>query len=147
MKKVFSFFWDKSLLIFLIIGGLNTIISTVGSQLLLVPFTNLAGAQFAYWASTALMFTLCSVASFYFNRKFSFQSKAPLLKSIVKFSTVIFVCYIIGFGFSNYLTPLIVNVVDVPISDEWLIRIAMLFGQVVFTGLNYIGQRMWAFKE
>lgn len=33
-KKLFSFFWDRSLLIFLIIGGLNTLVSMVGSQLL-----------------------------------------------------------------------------------------------------------------
>ena len=32
-KKLFSFFWDRSLLIFLIIGGLNTLVSMVGSQL------------------------------------------------------------------------------------------------------------------
>ena len=32
-KKLFSFFWDRSLLIFLIIGGLNTRVSMVGSQL------------------------------------------------------------------------------------------------------------------
>ena len=27
LKKLFSFFWDRSLLIFLIIGGLNTLVS------------------------------------------------------------------------------------------------------------------------
>lgn len=32
-KKLFSFFWDRSLLIFLIIGGLNTLVSMAGSQL------------------------------------------------------------------------------------------------------------------
>ena len=34
-KKLFSFFWDRSLLFFLIIGALNTLVSMVGSQLLL----------------------------------------------------------------------------------------------------------------
>ena len=34
-RRLFSFFWDRSLLIFLIIGVMNTLISMVGSQLLL----------------------------------------------------------------------------------------------------------------
>jgi len=71
-KKLFSFFWDRSLLIFLIIGGLNTLVSMVGSQLLY--------GALGYWGATALMFTVCSVFSFIFNRKYSFESKAPLLQ-------------------------------------------------------------------
>ena len=90
-KKLFSFFWDRSLLIFLIIGGLNTLVSMVGSQLLY--------GALGYWGATALMFTVCSVFSFIFNRKYSFESKAPLLQSAVRFSVVIAVCYLISFGF------------------------------------------------
>ena len=41
MKKLFAFFWDKSLLIFAIIGAVNTVITMVGTQLLMGPFTNL----------------------------------------------------------------------------------------------------------
>ena len=92
-KKLFSFFWDRSLLIFLIIGGLNTLVSMVGSQLLY--------GALGYWGATALMFTVCSVFSFIFNRKYSFESKAPLLQSAVRFSVVIAVCYLISFGLSD----------------------------------------------
>lgn len=147
MKKLLSFFWDKSLLIFLIIGGLNTIISMGGSQLLLAPLTAAWGETGGYWGSTAIMFALCSVASFYFNRKYSFESKAPLGQSIFRFTTVIVVCYVFGFGFSNYVTPLLVNALGGTLDTTWVTRIAMLVGQVIFTGLNYIGQRLWAFKE
>lgn len=139
MKKLIAFFCDKSLVLFLIIGGLNTIISVVGSQLLL--------SSLGYWGSTALMFALCSIASFYFNRKYSFESKAPLGPSIVRFSVVILVCYLLGFGFSNYVTPLLVSAVGSGLDSVWVTRVAMLIGQVIFTGLNYIGQRLWAFKD
>lgn len=139
MKKLIAFFCDKSLVLFLIIGGLNTIISVVGSQLLL--------SSLGYWGSTALMFALCSIASFYFNRKYSFESKAPLGPSIVRFSVVILVCYLLGFGFSNYVTPLLVSAVGSGLDSVWITRVAMLIGQVIFTGLNYIGQRLWAFKD
>ena len=77
LKNCSRFFWDRSLLIFLIIGGLNTLVSMVGSQLLY--------GALGYWGATALMFTVCSVFSFIFNRKYSFESKAPLLQSAVRF--------------------------------------------------------------
>ena len=84
MKKLFAFFWDKSLLFFVLIGAGNTIITMVGSQLLL--------SSLGYWGSTALMFTLTSVISFILNRKYSFESKAPLLQSAVRFSIIIAGC-------------------------------------------------------
>ena len=138
-KKLFSFFWDRSLLFFLIIGALNTLVSLVGSQLLL--------GALGYWGSTALMFAVCSVFSFIFNRKYSFQSKAPLLQSAVRFTVVIAVCYLVSFGLSDFLVPWVVDAFAWPISTEWVTRIAMLVAQVIFTGMNYIGQRLWAFKE
>ena len=138
-KKLFSFFWDRSLLFFLIIGALNTLVSMVGSQLLL--------GALGYWGSTALMFAVCSVFSFIFNRKYSFQSKAPLLQSAVRFTVVIAVCYLVSFGLSDFLVPWVVDAFAWPISTEWVTRIAMLVAQVIFTGMNYIGQRLWAWKE
>ena len=138
-KKLFSFFWDRSLLFFLIIGALNTLVSMVGSQLLL--------GALGYWGSTALMFAVCSVFSFIFNRKYSFQSKAPLLQSAVRFTVVIAVCYLVSFGLSDFLVPWVVDAFAWPISTEWVTRIAMLVAQVIFTGMIYIGQRLWAFKE
>ncbi|MEG2653814.1 MAG: GtrA family protein, partial [Ruthenibacterium sp.] len=137
----------KSLLVFLIIGGLNTIISVAGSQLLLAPLSGAWGETGGYWGSTAIMFALCSIASFYFNRKYSFESKAPLGQSILRFSVVILVCYLLSFGFSHYVTPLLAGALHSALSSKWVTRLAMLIGQVIFTGLNYIGQRLWAFKE
>ena len=124
-KKLFSFFWDRSLLIFLIIGGLNTLVSMVGSQLLY--------GALGYWGATALMFTVCSVFSFIFNRKYSFESKAPLLQSAVRFSVVIAVCYLISFGLSDFLVPMFMGRFFPAVSTDWQARIAMLVAQVIFT--------------
>lgn len=139
IKKLFSFFFDRSLLIFLIIGGLNTIVSMIGSQLLL--------SALGYWGSTALMFALCSILSFIFNRKYSFQSTAPLVPSAVRFSIVIAVCYLVSFGISDLLVPWATRALALPLSAEWVTRLAMLCAQVIFTGMNYIGQRLWAFRS
>ena len=147
IKKLFSFFCDKSLLIFLIIGGLNTIISMLGSQFLLKPLSQITTMDSAYWISTATMFTLCSITSFIFNRKYSFESKAPLVQSIIRFAIVIAVCYLISFGISDYLAPLIIKSIFPDISKEYIVRFAMLLAQVIFTFFNYLGQRLWAFKN
>ncbi|HIV87002.1 MAG TPA: GtrA family protein [Candidatus Pygmaiobacter gallistercoris] len=139
IKKLFAFFFDRSLLFFLIIGAANTLVSMIGSQLLL--------SALGYWGSTALMFTLCSVLSFLFNRRYSFHSTAPLLQSAVRFAVVIAVCYLISFGVSDLLVPFAARALALPLSPEWVTRIAMLVAQVIFTGMNYIGQRLWAFKN
>lgn len=147
IKKLVSFFCDKSLLIFLLIGGGNTVISMAGSQLLLAPFTSLWGEGAAYWASTALMFAVTSIASFILNRRFSFESKAPLLQSALRFAIVIAVCYLVSFGLSDFLVPMVLGAAFPALSGSWVTRIAMLFAQCIFTLFNYIGQRLWAFKE
>lgn len=139
MKKLFAFFWDKSLLLFVLIGAGNTIITMVGSQLL---FSSLG-----YWGSTALMFTLTSVISFILNRKYSFESKAPLLQSAVRFSIIIAGCYLLSFSISSFLVPWFVQNYVQALAKETVSRIAMIVAQVLFTAMNYLGQRLWAFKE
>lgn len=147
IKKLARFFCDRSLLIFCIIGGLNTVLSVAGSQLLLGPLTARFGDAGGYWGSTAIMYALCSVLSFIFNRKYSFQSKAPLGQSIFRFTVVILVCYLLSFSFSRFLTPAIVGLFAGSMDTTWISRIAMLVGMCIFTALNYVGQRLWAFKE
>lgn len=139
MKKLFQFFWDKSFLSFAIIGVINTLISLVGCQLLL----NALG----YWGSSALMYLLTSIFSFFMNRRFSFQSKAPLAKSALRFAANIAVCYIIGMGLAQYLTAWAAAALMPGLTTEWVQRIALLVGQVLFNICNYVGQRLWAFKE
>ncbi len=146
-KKIFSFFWDKSLLIFLCIGLGNTLLTLVGSQLLLRPFTERWGAAAGYWGPTALMFALTSILSFVLNRRLSFQSKAPLGPSILRFAVVIAGCYLISFALSDWIVPAFMAAVFPAVGAEWVTRVAMLVAQVLFTGLNYICQRLWVFKD
>lgn len=141
LKKLFGFFWDKSLLVFAIIGAVNTVISMVGSFLL---------RHYAGWSllgATALMYTVCSVGSFYFNRKFSFQSKAPLGRSIFRFTVVVAVCFLLSNGANYLLMPWLRAGWLAGLNDFWFSAVEIVGVQVVFTLLNYVGQRLWAFKE
>lgn len=139
MKKLFAFFWDRSLLFFVLIGAGNTVITLVGSQLLF--------SYLGYWGSTAIMFALTSIISFILNRKYSFQSNAPLVQSAVRFSIIITVCYLLSFGISKFLVPWFVQNYVQGLAKETVTRIAMIVAQVLFTAMNYLGQRLWAFKE
>lgn len=147
MKKLFSFFWDRSLLIFLCVGLGNTIISQVGSQLLLGPVSRLWGPTAGYWVPTAVLFAATGVLGFILNRKYSFKSKAHLGRSIFRFAVTLGVCYLISFSLSRVIVPAFMGAVFPAVGDVWVTRIAMLFAQVIFTLLNYLGQRLWAFKE
>ncbi len=139
--KLFSFFWDRSLLIFLIIGGGNTIISYIGS------FALTYWVGWGLFVSTAVMYALCSVPSFYFNRKYSFQSTAPLARSVFRFSTIITVCFLLSSALNELIVPWMYEnwFPTMPLLVYTLIRLLGI--QVVFTALNYCFQRLWAFKE
>ncbi len=141
LRQLFAFFWDRSLLIFLIIGGLNTIISMAGSFAL---------NNYAHWPlfwSMVFMFATCSVPSFYFNRKYSFQSKAPLAQSILRFSTLVTVCFLVSYGLNYLVVPWMYTHWFPGIHPLFYSAIRIVGIQAVFTILNYMGQRLWAFKE
>ena len=139
IKKLFGFFWDKSLLFFAIIGGINTLITAVGSFFL----TNYAQLSL-FWA-TAIMFAVCSVPSFYFNRKYSFKSTAPLGQSIFRFSTIITTCFLLSYSLNHIIVPWMKAQFFPDIPDLWYSAIRILGIQVVFTLFNYMAQRLWAF--
>ena len=141
IKKLFSFFLDKSLLSFLIIGGVNTILSMSGSFVLKNYF------NWSLFASTAIMFAVLSIPSFYFNRKYSFKSNAPLGKSIARFATLVTACFLLSFSLNNLVLPLLRDNLFPNINEMLYSFIAIVGIQVVFTMLNYVGQRIWAFKE
>ncbi len=141
LKRLFGFFWDKSLGVFLVIGAVNTVISMSLNFVL----NNFAG--WPLYFSTATAFTLTAAPAFYFNRKYSFKSKAPLSQSIFRFAAVTVVCFHISFLLNNLVMPWL--------RENWwhgmhplLYSAITIVGiQGVFTVLNYCGQRLWAFKE
>ena len=78
-----------------------------------------------------------------FHKYFTFQNKSKSMKTVVKFVINITVCYLVAYGVAKPLAMWAFSSFDKGIQDN----IAMLAGSVFFVGLNYIGQRFWAFKE
>lgn len=132
---------DKSFVIFLLIGGLNTLLNWI---IMLVLYTNLGMDE---WTASAIGYTLTSALSFFLNRKFSFRSKGAFWGDLIRFALVIGACYLIA----NLIAfPFIKWLLDLPAFvsiQRWSGQIALIFGNVLFTILNYFGQRFFAFNR
>ena len=94
MKKLF----DASMWKFLLVGVANTLLSAVIMFLL---------EGLGYWPSTAIAYVAGSVLSFFLNRRFTFQSKAPFWPSVLRFAINVAVCYVIAYSLAQPLAELI----------------------------------------
>lgn len=128
---------DAKLLKFLLVGVINTLVGTA----IMFGLYNLAGAS--YWLSSAANYVLTSVLSYFLNKYFTFRSKGNSLREILRFAVNIAVCYLLAYGVAKPLVALALSAAAQTVRDN----VAMLVGMCLFTGLNYLGQRFFAFAE
>ena len=102
---------------------------------------NLAGCS--YWVSSVTNYTLTSILSFFLNKYFTFRSRGQTRKQIIRFAANIAVCYLLAYGIAKPLTLWLLSGADRKVQEN----IAMFVGMCFFTGFNYLGQRLFAFKE
>ena len=136
MKKKLLSLFDAKLWKFLFVGVLNTL---VGNGLMFLLY-NWAGL--GYWASTAISYALASVMSYFLNRYFTFKYKGSGIGVIVRFALNIVVCYLLAYGLAK---PLVLHLLAGQ-SQSIQENVAMLVGMCLYTALNYLGQRFFAFK-
>ena len=132
MKKLF----DASMWKFLLVGVCNTLLSAVIMFLL---------EGLGYWPSTAIAYVAGSVLSFFLNRHFTFRSDAPFWPSALKFAVNVALCYVVAYSLAQPLAGLVLGWLG--LSPLWVERLAKLGGMVLFTCLNYFGQRFFAFRK
>lgn len=133
IKKLF----DKSLLRFLLVGAANTLVGMA----VMFSLYNLAG--FGYWAASVSNYVLTSILSFFLNKYFTFQNRARSAAQVLRFALNIAVCYLLAYAVAKPLVYAAMGAFSQTVRDN----AAMLVGMCLFTGLNYIGQRFFAFKE
>ena len=100
-------------------------------------------ANCSYWVSSAANYVLTSILSFFLNKHFTFQSRERGAGQVVRFAANIAVCYLIAYGIAKPLCLRLLANATVGTRDN----VAMLVGMVLFTGLNYLGQRFFAFRS
>ena len=128
---------DKTFWKFILVGIANTLFGT-GIMFL---FYNVF--HFGYWISSASNYVFGSILSYFLNKHFTFQNKSKDPKVILRFVLNITVCYLVAYGLAKPLVRTLLSGMSVTVQDNG----AMLVGMVVFVGLNYIGQRFFAFRE
>ena len=138
MKSILA---EPSLWIFLLIGAINTVLS-LSLQMIFYSFFH-----WGYWGSSATAFLICSIISFYCNRKYSFKSTGKIWASAIKFSINILICYLIAYSIAKPLMLYIIAMVHIRLLNTYASQLALIMGNVLFTVMNYFGQRFFAFAS
>jgi putative flippase GtrA len=126
----------NSFLRFVLVGVCNTLLSLLLMFLL---------EKLGYWPSTAIAYAAGATLSFFLNRYFTFHSQEDFWRSVGKFVINVAVCYVIAYALAQPLVSWALK--DTGLSPVWQERIAKLAGMVLYTLLNYFGQRFFAFRR
>jgi putative flippase GtrA len=139
MKKIFQTGLGREMASFAIIGVINTI---VGLSVMLGLYNLL---NTGYWLSSAISYVVGSIVSYILNKKYTFRHTGNTVGTLIKFALNIAVCYVLAYSLAK---PFVILVLS---SFDWDVRIveqiAMIFGMCIFTGLNFIGQKFFAFRK
>jgi len=130
-------FLNDTMFRFLVVGVINTLFGMAIMFILYNVF------HVGYWWSSAANYFFGSILSFVLNKNYTFRHHGDTLKSAVKFTIQIVICYLIAYGVAK---PLMLWALSGQ-SQSLQENAAMLVGVVLFTVLNYIGQRFFAFKS
>jgi putative flippase GtrA len=130
-------FIDRKLFKFILVGVINTI---VGSAIM---FSLYNAAHLSYWLSSACNYFFTSILSFFLNKYFTFSVRHWSAFMVIAFVLTIAFSYLTAYGVSkpavNYLLR------DSP--QKIRENLALLTGMCLFTGINYLGQRLVVFKS
>ena len=129
---------NREVLTFLVVGVVNTLF---GTAIMLVLY-NVFGCS--YWVSSFCDYFFGSILSYFLNKHFTFHYQGTDWRSIVKFALNIVVCYLIAYSLALPLTRYALE--SMHFSKVIVENIAMLVGTVLFMGINYLGQKFFAFK-
>jgi len=132
MKKLI----DPTMPKFLLVGVFNTLVGC-GTMFLLY---NWAGCS--YWVASAANYVVGGIVSFFFNKYFTFQNRERSWKQVGKFVITIACCYLIAYGLAKPVVMWALSGQAVKVQEN----AAMLVGMCLYTGLNYFGQRFFAFS-
>lgn len=132
MKK----FFDPSMLRFLLVGVVNTL---VGAGIMFLLY-NLAGCS--YWLSSAANYIVGGVVSYFLNKYYTFKNTERSWKQVLRFALNVAVCWLLAYGIAKPLALRLLAGID----EKLQTNAAMLAGLCLYTALNYLGQRFFAFR-
>lgn len=139
INKFIYFFLNKEFMLFLLIGFFNTVFAMI------VTYSIYNLLHLGYYISSFTGTFSAAVLGFFLNRKFTFSSDCKIFSSMAKFFTVILLSYIIAFTLSHKLFLYIFSILNFDLSISIIEQTAILFAQILFTLINFTGQKLWTF--
>ena len=127
---------DKVFLKFIIVGIINTL---TGSVIMFILY-NIAGV--GYWFSSAANYVIGSVLSFFLNKYFTFNVRQWSGFMVIAFVLTIGLSYLFAYGVSKPAMNYLLRNSPLKIREN----AALFMGMCLFTGVNYLGQRVVVFK-
>ena len=124
---------------FIIVGVLNTIISTVTMLVLYNIF------HLGYWISSAMEYVAGSVFSYFANKHFTFKSEKKSKTEIIRFVINIVICYFVSYSIAKPTMEMLLK--DMNVSVSVLEQLSIFFGMGIFVILNYFGQKFFVFRK
>lgn len=122
---------------FLLVGVINTLVGC-GAMFLLYNL-----AHWSYWLSSAANYVLGGVVSFFLNKYFTFRKRAWSWGQAVRFAANVVLCWLLAYGLAQPLVRRLLTGWPVNLQEN----AAMLAGMCLYTALNYLGQRFFAFRK
>ena len=100
-------------------------------------------AHCPYWFSSSANYIVGSLLAYVLNKRFTFENQSRGWRPAVRFIAVIAVCYFAAYGAAKPLMEWLLS----GFSASFRGNAALALGMIVFTALNYFGQRYFAFRE
>ena len=133
LKKLFSL----EIVRFAFVGVVNTVF---GAAVMFILY-NCFNAS--YWFSSACNYIFGSILSFFLNKYFTFKKKEGGAKQAVYFAVNVAVCYFIAYGIAKPVAFMLLSDFSLKLKEN----LAMAIGMVIFTLLNFIGQKLVVFSK
>jgi len=130
-------FLDNTIPKFLLTGVINTL----AGALVMFLLYNLAGCS--YWFSSAANYLVGGTVSFFLNKYFTFRNTERSWAQVGRFALTVALCWLAAYGAAKPLTLRLLASQGERIQTN----VAMIVGMGLYTVLNYLGQRFFAFKS
>lgn len=130
---------DPTMFRFLVVGVINTLFGTT------IMFVGYNFLGLSLWVSSGANYFFGSILSYLLNKHYTFRSQEAGVGVVLRFSANILVCWLLAYGLAEPLVAWGLGTLEV--SQKLQDNISMMVGMVLFTGLNYFGQRFFAFRK
>lgn len=130
-------FFDNTIPKFLLTGVINTL---VGAGVMFLLY-NLAGCS--YWFSSAANYVVGGTVSFFLNKYFTFKNRERSWAQVLRFVLTVAACWLVAYGAAK---PIAMRLLA-GYGEKLQTNIAMVVGMGLYTALNYLGQRFFAFRS